>query len=83
MKEFNEYPPGIQNLLEWGKYHLEELARLELDFRAWQAAQKVRPNSDTEFVTLLNAPSRAMQARLNWEARVRTGGIIGVGTKSH
>lgn len=34
-----DYPPGVQDLLTWAYHHLEQLGRLEREFRAWQAAQ--------------------------------------------
>lgn len=33
------YPPGVQDLLKWARHHLEQLAILKREFRAWQAAQ--------------------------------------------
>ena len=68
MIELNDYPPGVQDLLRWAKFHLEELDKLELEFREWQVAQE--STLSTEVIALM-LPTRAEQARQRWEARVR------------
>jgi len=37
--KLEDYPPGVQCLLKDAMWHVEQLRRLKLEFRAWQAAQ--------------------------------------------
>ena len=52
-----DYPPGVQDLLQWARHHLEQLAILEREFRAWQAAQQSGP-------VQMSTPAEAVQ---QWE----------------
>lgn len=71
MTELSDYPPGVQDLLRWAKFHLEELDKLELEFRAWQTTQET---SCIETAPMLL--SRAEQARLRWEAKARATTVL-------
>jgi len=88
MLELEKYPPGVQDLLRWAGYHLEQLELLEREFRAWEAGQG--ETSSVSYDGLLQLPmlsgeegmqrlqvgtrSRAEEARRQWEARMRGGG---------
>jgi len=71
MTELSDYPPGVQDLLKWAGYHLEQLDKLEREFRAWEALQEVQEQPCPEMLLQLGTPSRAEQARLRWHARAR------------
>ena len=63
-----DYPAGVRNLLEWARYHLEQLDILEREFRAWEAAQVEAESAPcAETLLLLGTISKAEQARLRWE----------------
>lgn len=74
-----DYPIGIQVMFRQAGELLERLDRMEMDYRAWQASEAGRaweaaqaeaaPCAAT--LLLLSTPSKAEQARLRWEARVR------------
>jgi hypothetical protein len=85
-KRMNDYPVGVQDLLRWAGYYLEQLDGLEREFRAWEQAQDI---GRVQVVTLetagaalradrmrkagesLAGPSYAEAARWRWERRER------------
>lgn len=78
MMRLEDYPPDIQDLLKWAGHHLEQLERLEHDFRAWQAEQgliikhEVLPTpTRAECVQALEVATHAEAARRRWEMRTR------------
>lgn len=87
-RSIKDYPIGVQDLLRWAGYHLEQLDKLEREFRAWEQAQDI----DSVQLMTLNmvadsfkaqrrrdalqgpyAPSGAEAARLRWEMRISNG----------
>lgn len=59
MQVLKSYPPGVQDLLKWAAFYLQQLDILEHEFRAWQENERVKQTI-----------SRTEQARLRWEGRL-------------